>query len=228
MKIRYDFHIHSALSPCADDDMTPSNVVGFAKLNGLDAVAIADHNAIDNVEYAMQAGKEYGVVVVPALELQTEEDIHVLCLFPSLSQLQDFFSQITFPQIDNDASIFGNQLVVDCDDNVVTTQKRLLLVGAYVAVEKVHALAQRYGGVAIPAHVDRDENGMVAILGDVVEPFDVVELSSHATEQQVKQFCKTRKVVVDSDAHTLQDVGKANGVMQVEQLTAQAIVDALR
>ena len=46
MKVRYDFHIHSGLSPCADKDMTPCNIVGFAAVSGLDMVAIADHNAI--------------------------------------------------------------------------------------------------------------------------------------------------------------------------------------
>ena len=81
MLVRYDFHIHSGLSPCADKDMTPANIVGFAALSGLNMIAIADHNAIGNVKTAMSIGKAYGVTVVPALELQTLEDIHFLCLF---------------------------------------------------------------------------------------------------------------------------------------------------
>ena len=86
MKIKYDFHIHSALSPCADNDMTPVNIVAYAKFNGLDMIAVADHNAIENVETAIAAGKAYGVTVVPAVEVQTAEDIHVLCLFKTFEQ----------------------------------------------------------------------------------------------------------------------------------------------
>ena len=90
MKIKYDFHIHSALSPCADNDMTPVNIVAYAKFNGLDMIAVADHNAIENVETAIAAGKAYGVTVVPAVEVQTAEDIHVLCLFKTFEQLKNF------------------------------------------------------------------------------------------------------------------------------------------
>lgn len=90
MKIKYDLHVHSALSPCADDDMTPATIVGYAKLSGLDAVAVSDHNAIGNVAVALAAGEAYGVCVVPAMELQTAEDIHVLCLFDTLAHLTAF------------------------------------------------------------------------------------------------------------------------------------------
>ncbi|MEG2203410.1 MAG: PHP domain-containing protein, partial [Christensenellaceae bacterium] len=45
MQIYYDFHIHSALSPCGEDDMTPNNIVNMAKIKGLDAIAVCDHNS---------------------------------------------------------------------------------------------------------------------------------------------------------------------------------------
>ena len=41
----YDFHMHSCLSPCGDDDMTPANLVGMAFVNGLQAIALTDHNS---------------------------------------------------------------------------------------------------------------------------------------------------------------------------------------
>ena len=67
MQISYDFHIHSALSPCADDDMTP------------------------------------------AMELQTQEDVHVLCLFADYEGLEGFYQSISFVQMENNPEIFGNQ-----------------------------------------------------------------------------------------------------------------------
>ena len=227
MRIKYDLHIHSALSPCADDNMTPSNIVGFAKLQGLDAVAIADHNAIANVKVAMDVGDAFDVVVVPAMELQTAEDIHILCLFESLENLQSFYNSINFADIQNRAEIFGEQLILDEDDNVLGKEQRMLLVASGVSVEEVVSLAKQYNGIAVAAHIDREENGMVAILGTVTEDFSVVEISATATKQ-IQCYTTGRKVITNSDAHTLEDIGVADGELEVVERSAKGILQALR
>ncbi|MBP3644923.1 MAG: PHP domain-containing protein, partial [Clostridia bacterium] len=76
-----DLHLHSCLSPCADDDMTPWNMVGMAKIKGLDVIAITDHNAVLNAEDAMAAGAEYGVAVIPGMEITSREEVHMLAYF---------------------------------------------------------------------------------------------------------------------------------------------------
>ena len=220
-------HIHSALSPCADDNMTPSNIVGFAKLQGLDAVAIADHNAIANVKVAMDVGDAFDVVVVPAMELQTAEDIHILCLFESLEDLQSFYNCIDFADIQNRAEIFGEQLILDEDDNVLGQEQRMLLVASGVSVEEVVSLAKQHNGIAVAAHIDREENGMVAILGTVTEDFSVVEISATATKQ-IQCYTTGRKVITNSDAHTLEDIGVADGELEVTERSAKGILQALR
>ena len=227
MRIKYDLHIHSALSPCADDNMTPSNIVGFAKLQGLDAVAIADHNAIANVKVAMDVGDAFDVVVVPAMELQTAEDIHILCLFESLEDLQSFYNCINFADIQNRAEIFGEQLILDEDDNILGKEQRMLLVASGVSVEEVVSLAKQHNGIAVAAHVDREENGMVAILGTVTEDFSVVEISATATKQ-IQCYTTGRKVITNSDAHTLEDIGVADGELEVVERSAKGILQALR
>ena len=80
----YDLHIHSCLSPCGDDDMTPANLVGMAAVKGLDVIALTDHNSCKNCPAAMYHGANYGVTVIPGMELTTEEEVHVICLFPTL------------------------------------------------------------------------------------------------------------------------------------------------
>lgn len=227
MRIKYDLHIHSALSPCADDNMTPSNIVGFAKLQGLDAVAIADHNAIANVKVAMDVGDAFDVVVVPAMELQTAEDIHILCLFEKFEDLQSFYNSIHFADIQNRAEIFGEQLILDEDDNVLGQEQRMLLVASGVSVEEVVSLAKQHNGIAVAAHIDREENGMVAILGTVTEDFSVVEISATATKQ-IQCYTTGRKVITNSDAHTLEDIGVADGELEVVERSAKGILQALR
>lgn len=227
MKLKYDLHIHSALSPCADNDMTPANIVGYAKLQGIDVIAIADHNAIANVKVAMDVGRAFDVVVVPAMELQTAEDIHVLCLFENYNDLQSFYNSINFANIPNRAEIFGEQLILDEDDNVVDTEQKLLLVASKVSVEQVCLLAHQHNGIAVAAHIDREENGMVAILGAVAKDFSIVELSPTATNG-AQNYCQNKKIITNSDAHTLADIGKACGEIEAVERSVRGIMLALR
>lgn len=206
MKIKYDFHIHSGLSPCADDDMTPVTIVGYSAVSGIDMVAIADHNAIANVKVAMMAGEAYDVVVVPAMELQTTEDIHILCLFRTYTDLEAFYNSLEFVIIDNKVDIFGNQNVYDEDDEIIGTEKRLLLTSAKIASYEVKNRVEEYGGIAIPAHIDRESNSMLFTLGAITEEFDIVELSTKADEDFIKEYEKSYRIIIDSDAHTLDGI----------------------
>ena len=226
MLVRYDLHIHSALSPCADNDMTPVTIVAYAALNGVDMVAISDHNAINNVEVAQKAGEAFGVVVVPAIEVQTAEDVHVLCLFRTFADLKAFHSSLEFAKVKNRPEIFGEQLILDEDDNVVGTLEDLLLVSSTVSSSELPALAKKYNGVAIAAHIDREANGMVQILGDVEEEYSVVELSTRASEEERAKYAQKYKVIVDSDAHTLESIGM-DSVIDLPAKTVDALIDYL-
>lgn len=225
-KIYYDFHIHSCLSPCGEDSMTPATIVGFAKLAGLDMIAIADHNSIHNVGAAMEAGAYYQVTVVPAIELQTTEDIHVLCLFRTLQGLTDFYNSITFTTLPNRKDIFGSQLIVDTNDEVVGEHPYYLLSASDVSIDDVAARAKSYGGYAIPAHIDRDSNGVLATLGGVPEGFKVVELSRNADVRMEDEYAARYKVLLNSDAHTPEDISKLSSI-RLEKNSVSALLDYL-
>ncbi len=227
MKCTYDLHIHSSLSPCADDDMTPVTIVGLAKAIGLDFVAIADHNAIDNVEVALTAGEFYGINVVPAVEIQTEEEIHILCLFKTLGDLQSFVAEIEFMQVKNRPEIFGNQLIVDEDDTVVGEKSDLLLVSALISSDDLPELARKYDGVAIPAHIDREANGMLQILGDVSGQYNSVEFSPKADETLRAKWQLTHQIITDSDAHVARDIF-GGGSIELEECTTECLIEKLK
>lgn len=227
MRYRYDLHIHSALSPCAEDEMTPVTIVGMAALGGLHFVAIADHNAIGHVPLAMRAGEEFGVKVVPAVEVQTREDIHLVCLFPTYPALESFFSSLPLSERKNRADIFGEQLLFDEDDNVIGKEERMLLDGCAISCDDVRELAAGFGGAAVPAHIDRDANSMLAVLGDIPKEFPTVELSSRVSDEEAERWMRDRLVIFDSDAHTADDIS-SRGEIELEEYSVAALVERLR
>lgn len=228
MRVNYDFHIHSALSPCADDDMTPCNITAMAAVKELGAVCVSDHNAIANVRAAMECGEAFGVTVLPAVEVQTAEDIHVLAIFPEYGILEKFFNTLVFPDIENMPEIFGNQLILDCDNNVVGRENRYLLSGA---TDDIYAVCRRIidmGGKAIPAHIDREANGILAILGAVPPdlPISRLEYSPYAGEELRARYALYGSLT-DSDAHRLPDISDAVNALECEGLSPLEIFRAI-
>ncbi|AJQ29379.1 PHP domain protein [Pelosinus fermentans JBW45] len=83
-----DLHVHSVLSPCAAVEMTPRSIVWHAAKHGIDIVAITDHNACDNVVAVFEAAKGTNVVILPGMEVETEEEVHMIVLFEKMRQFK--------------------------------------------------------------------------------------------------------------------------------------------
>ena len=169
MRIRYDVHIHSCLSPCGDDELTPAFVAGTAKLCGLDVVALSDHNTAKNCPAFLTAAEFYGIAALAGLELSTVEGVHVLCLFERLDDALRFdaFVSEKLIKMENCPEFFGNQLVMNEEDEIVSREPYLLSGDTEISFNEARALAREYGGVALPAHIDRKVNGAVEIFGTV-------------------------------------------------------------
>ena len=110
MRYYYDLHIHSCLSPCGDNDMTPDSIAGMGELNGLDIMALTDHNTLKNCPAFFKAAKRHGIIPVAGTELTTAEDIHAVCLFPTLSGAMEFENVLESKRIKikNRPDISGN------------------------------------------------------------------------------------------------------------------------
>lgn len=211
-----DLHIHSCLSPCGDDDMTPANIAGMAMLNGLNIVALTDHNTSKNCPAFFAQAKRYGLVPVPGMELTTSEDVHIVCLFRSLEGAMDFDAAVGKRRIrvKNKPAIFGRQIVMDENDAPVSEEEALLINATTLSIADAFDLVKQYDGVAYPAHIDRNSNGMVAVLGDFPPdpPFTAYELNDAAsTAEYVERFPILRALTraVSSDAHYLENIAVA-------------------
>lgn len=232
----YDFHIHSCLSPCGDNDMTPNNLVGMAAVMGLDIIAITDHNTCKNAPAVLAVAEEAGILALPGMELCTAEEAHVVCLFETLEGAMEFDRYIydTMPHVRNKPEIFGEQRVLDAEDRLVGALDDLLLVSSFVAVDDVKRLAEEYGGTAFPAHVDRDSYSVLAALGSIPPEggYTVAEVTREADlEALLAQHPELRGmgVVRDSDSHYLDTLaGSQAKTIALPERTAKAVLEALQ
>ena len=214
----YDLHIHSCLSPCGDDDMTPNNIAGMGVVAKLDIMALTDHNTCRNCPAFFKAAQNQGIVPVAGMELTTAEDIHLVCLFENLEDAMRFDKEINAHRtlIPNRVDIFGHQFIMDENDEVIGTDEHFLSIATDVTVDEAPALVEKFGGICYPAHIDREANGIVATLGvfpDLPE-FPCAEYhDADKTKGYEERFplLKEKPCVISSDAHYLWDIsGRLN------------------
>ncbi len=219
----YDFHIHSCLSPCADNDMTPGNIAGMAALAGLQIVALTDHNSCRNCPAFFAAARKYGIIPVAGMELTTAEDIHVVCLFERLEDALRFNDEVDKLRIrfKNRVDIFGEQLLMDENDEVIGQEEDLLSNATQIPIDDVPPLVEAYNGICIPAHVDREGNGIIATLGTFPDTPDFHAAEFHFAEK-IEEYrnCYPRlrelPITVGSDAHYLWDIRDKQQYFELE------------
>ena len=208
-KYYYDLHIHSCLSPCGDDDNTPNNIAGMATLCGLNIVALTDHNTTKNCPAFFTACKKYGIIPIAGCEITTAEDVHIIALFPTLESAMDFDSELEKHRIKikNRPDIFGNQFILDGEDNIIGTDEFLLSNATDLSIDDVWKIVPNFNGICYPAHIDRPSNGIIAVLDAFPEtpPFNCVEINNkeNIDEYKEKYLLEDKKIIVSSDAHIL-------------------------
>ena len=230
----YDLHLHSCLSPCGDEAMTPATIAGMCKLSGLDAAALTDHNTCGNCAAFCQAAEAYGLLALPGMELCTREEVHIVCVFPDLERAGAFQEEVyrSLGEARNDPAIFGRQLYLDADDRVLGEEPRLLAGATAIGVYEVPALVERYGGAAWPAHIDRSSFSLLSNLGlwDPGLGFSLAEVSRNCPPDFVSGRRDLRGVptITGCDAHYLEQISDAGQVMEVPARSREAVLAWLR
>ena len=233
MKLFYDLHLHSCLSPCGDEEMTPANLAGMCALAGLNVVALTDHNTAANCPAFCQAAQKLGLIALAGMELCTREEIHVICLFPTPQAAQPFsrYVQDRLPPIPNNPEIFGRQIHMGPEDRVLGEETKLLAAAADIGIDEACTLAARFGGLAYPAHIDRDSFSLLSVLG-IWDPnlgFSLAELSRNAPPHFSQQpDLAGVGLLTGSDAHYLHQIPDARFALEADQSTPQGVLDALR
>lgn len=232
MKLQYDLHIHTALSPCCAEDMTPNNIVNMALINELDIIAITDHNTCENVEVVMKVAEGTGLIVVPGMEVETREEIHVVCLFMDIDSVYNVQNTVyeRLPQMPNNRKIFGEQMLFDEDDEVIGRNDRLLSFASDISIDELVQIVRDCGGVVIPAHIDRPSYSIISNLGIIPDYLNLttLEVSRHnAIDEYVKKYTNSH-ILQNSDAHDLGYIGVCGKTIELEDKSIKALLDYIK
>ncbi len=229
-----DLHVHTVLSPCAEVEMIPPLIVKRARELALGIIAIADHNSAENAAAVIEAARGFDLTVLPGMEVQTREEVHLLCLFDTVVQVLDWQAVVYdhLPPLKNRPEFFGAQFVVDATGDFVRHNDRLLITSTSLSVEEVASAVEERKGLCIAAHVDRPSFSLLANLGFVPPDvhFAAIEVSRNARIDDLRERHPTLSgysFVSSGDAHRLDEMSDRT-ILTVEKPTINEIYAAFR
>ncbi len=193
--------------------MTPKAIVRTAVERGLDMIAISDHNSARNVTASIRAARNTDLIVIPGIEINSSEEVHILGLFERDEDAKAVQEEVYARLFgENDEEVFGYQVVVDEEDLVEDLDKRLLIGATTLPAEMVAAAIHNHGGLAVGSHIDREGFGIFSQLGFIPETLelDALEISKRTDRSQARAKYPQAKgytLIRSSDAHFLEDIG---------------------
>lgn len=222
-------HIHSCLSPCGDIDMTPNNIVNMSIIKGLDIIAVTDHNTCGNAESVMRVA-DGKIIVVPGMEIETSEDIHVVSYFKTLDDAKKVEKIIKshLPKIKNKSEIYGNQYYMDENDEIVGEEENLLICASSLNIYQVFDIVKSCGGVPVPAHIDKSSYSVLSNLGFLppdlnAKALEITPKNRYAREKEFKNY----NIISNSDAHYLEDISEPEFFMEIEERSIEAVLKSM-
>lgn len=226
LKIRADLHMHTCLSPCAEIDMTPRGIVAESLRKGLDLIAITDHNSAENVEAAQRAAIGTGLGVLAGMEIGSSEEVHILALFESADPVRALQCIVheCLPGGENDERLYGDQIIVNENNEVMGFNRRLLIAATSLTVRTLVELIRSLGGISVASHVDRQSFSVLSQLGFIPEDlhFDALEISPRMHRDEAEAaFPELQRFpwVSFSDAHRMGEIGRRVTTFTVKEPT---------
>lgn len=226
MLVKVDLHNHSCLSPCGSDDLTPALLAVEAMEQGIQILALTDHNSARNLPAFKEACELCSIMGLFGIEVTTVEDVHVLTLFEKIEDAMQFGSFIEYllPPIKNKTRLFGNQLVVNVEGEVLQTVEKLLISTSGISFGDVIEEAISRDALVIPAHIDKKANSVLTNLGFLPNlPYSALE----ALRIPVEAETYNKTLLTASDAHRLEEVGQRSCYLEMEELSFEALKASL-
>ncbi|MFA6770123.1 MAG: PHP domain-containing protein [Bacteroidales bacterium] len=233
--MRADLHIHTVLSPCGDIEMSPVAIINKAKEKSLDIIGITDHNSTRMAPIIRDLGDREGVYVLCGAEVTTREEVHVLAFVDgnnALSLLQEYLNRYLI-RIPNNPDVFGYQLVVNENEEVLYQEESLLIGTIEQSLDQVEEFVHSLGGIFIPAHIDKKSNSLLSQLGFLPPGLnvDALELSARCVVKSFLNeysYLSNNNFICSSDAHYVKDIGKCFTLLDVKNFSFEAVKEAIK
>jgi len=208
IRFKADLHIHTCLSPCANLEMSPNNIVREAKNKGLNIIGICDHNSAENVSAVKKSAEKEMIYIISGMEVTSKEEVHILALFDEEEKLFSL-QEVVYENLrgTNNERLYGEQVVVNENDEVIGFNRKLLIGATEIPVNRVVELIHQLNGLAIASHVDREGFSIIGQLGFIPEelPLDALEILTLLSKSKLQSGLP---IIISSDAHCLKDIGK--------------------
>ena len=232
-KVAIDLHIHSALSPCGEAEMTPNNIVNMALLKGLDVIAVTDHNSAKNLPAIMAVAKKNkkALGILAGIEVTTKEEAHILAYFETLAAAMEL-DRILYqhlPEVLNKKELFGAQTIMDEHDQIIGEVDKLLISATDIGVSQLWELVTNLGGILVPAHIDRKSYSLIGSLGFMPPELGIktCEVSKTETIENVLKrfrFFKEYQFIHGSDAHRLEEIAEREYFLELPDRQLQTLI----
>jgi len=227
---RADLHLHTVLSPCGDLEMSPSKLVEHAHLRGVQILGITDHNSTKHARLVRDLADKHGILTLCGAEITSKEEAHLLCFMPNDEKLDllQAFIQDNILKIPNNPKYFGEQLIVNDQEEILGEEDYLLINAIDKDVNEIGDFVMQHGGLFIPAHVDRQAFSLTSQLGFIPPELEcnAIEISKHSTvESLLSQFpyLQGRSFIQSSDAHYIQDIASAFTIFYLKEASFEEV-----
>ncbi|MEN6357117.1 MAG: PHP domain-containing protein [Armatimonadota bacterium] len=230
-----DLHIHTLLSPCGELEMIPPLIIEAAKTARLDIIGIADHNSCENTKAVIDAAAGSGIRVLPGLEVQSVEGVHLLCLFDQVSQAEAMQESVygSLVSMTGTYKHTQEQFVVDSEGEFIRYCDRHIALPTTMDIDEVYERVRDIGGIMIPSHIDRQSTGMIDVLAMIPDSpdFDAFEISVNMAPDQARCAFPSvgdKPIIQNSDSHWLAAIGQRRTIFHLEHRNVGEIKMACR
>lgn len=235
MKYYYDLHIHTALSPCGQEWMSPNNILNMANLKGLDFIAICDHNSVKQLINFDLLSTSYNMVIVPGIEVTVKEGYHVVCYFPSFMAAYEFGNVITanLEDISHDEILKGEQLIFDYNDEVSHKAINITLhQNSNLTAKDLRKWIDKFDGIMMLAHIERYDQKIYEEVQTIYQNmFDVIEINARSDAKKIideHPFLEKYLILRDSDAHSLEIINEPIYSLELEEKSISGLFNYIK
>jgi hypothetical protein len=209
--------------------MTPNNIVNMAFIKGLDIISVTDHNACKHARVLKALSDAAGILFIPGMEVQTREEVHMLCYFPTVTAIEAFDDKLELykSKILNNTKVFGNQLILDADDVIIGEIANALILSVEIGIEDLEALVLSFGGAIVPAHINKSSNSILVNLGFIPSEMKISCIEIHEKSPINEKLLGTYRRLYNSDAHYLENIQEPVHTIDLAEKTSYALIDYL-